>query len=181
MLAVAAVCFQALRITGKPTEHSAIGRIVVNKAAADLPATASKETPTETLESGELKLRTWERLRALHPEFKKADVNIRVTQTKGSSILNVVATGGEPKYTRLYLEALLDEFIGLRKEMEVPTDQEAIMQRPDPAVEIIPVLWVPLVFGALVGGMAGVILMLAIAITATLLFKKQEKVLPHPQ
>ncbi|CAN5903984.1 hypothetical protein BH11VER1_BH11VER1_34580 [soil metagenome] len=181
LLASVAVSVQASRVTARSTEYRTIGRIVAQRAPAELLAAASKQTPTETLESGELKLRTWERMRELHPELKKADVKILVTQIKGSSILNVSSTGSDPKYTRYYLEAFLDEFIGLRKEMGIPADQETIMQRPDPAVEIVPDLWVPLLFGGLIGGGLGVILMFAIAIAASRLVKKQDKVLPNPQ
>ncbi len=173
LLASVAVSVQASRVTARSTEYRTIGRIVVQRDSEDLPAAASKQTPTETLESAELKLRTWERLRALHPEFKKADVKILVTQIKGSSILNVSSTGSDPKYTRYYLEALLDEFIGLRKEMGVPADQESIMQRPDPAIEIVPDLWGLLLIWAMVGISIGVFLMLFIAFIATWLMGKR--------
>lgn len=183
LLAVAAVSIQALRITGKPSEYSAIGRILL-KAPPPPPLIDSVNygTQLEILESGEIRRRALERVRALHPGLKEIDVEIRVTQTKGSSILNVAATGSEPKYPRVFLEAVLDEYVVFAREMKTPPEEmPAILQRPDPAVEIVPDLWVPLIFGALLGGSVGVILMFAVAIAAALLSKTQDKALPYPQ
>lgn len=72
-------------------------------------------TIIETIESAEMLRKARERVHALHPELKDHDVDIRVAQTKGSAIFNILATGDDPKYTRIYLDALLDEFISFRQ------------------------------------------------------------------
>jgi hypothetical protein len=72
-------------------------------------------TIIETIESAEMQRKARERVHALHPELKDHDVDIRVAQTKGSAIFNVLATGDDPKYTQIYLNALLDEFIAFRQ------------------------------------------------------------------
>lgn len=128
LTAAIAVCVQALRITGKTTEYSAIGRVVAgmqinsggnqnDKVVNQMMPQDFYGTQMEILESGELRRRALERVRSLHPELKEIDVEIRVTQTKGSSILNVAAVGAEAKYTRVYLEGILDEYIAFGKEM----------------------------------------------------------------
>lgn len=129
LTAAIAVCFQALRITGKATQYYALGRIVAGvkvsvheggRGGETIENTMQQDfygTQIEILESGALRARALERIRSLHPELKEIDVEVRVTQTKGSAILNVAAVGEEPKYTRLYLDALLDEYIAFRKEM----------------------------------------------------------------
>lgn len=128
LTAAIAVCVQALRITGKTTEYSAIGRVVagmqINAGGSQSDKVVNQMMPQdfygtqmEILESGELRRRALERVRSLHPELKEIDVEIRVTQTKGSSILNVAAVGAEAKYTRVYLEGILDEYIAFGKEM----------------------------------------------------------------
>jgi len=71
-------------------------------------------TIIETLESAEMNRRALERVRALNPDLKESDVDIRVTQSKGSTMFNILANGTEPKYTRIFLDALLDEFIAFR-------------------------------------------------------------------
>lgn len=127
LTAAIAICFEALRITGKTTEYIAIGKIVaglqvkVGSRDGDVVTNAFAQdfygTQIETLESGALRNHALERVRSLHPELKEIEVEIRVTQTKGSSILNVAAVGEEAKYTRVYLDALLDEYIAFRKDM----------------------------------------------------------------
>lgn len=126
LTAAIAICFQALRITGKTTEYIAIGRIMAgmqvqlgdkgnvfeNRFLQDFYG-----TQIEMLESGRLRNNALGRVRSLHPELREIEVDIRVTQTKGSSILNVAAVGEEAKYTRVYLDAVLDEYIAMRKEM----------------------------------------------------------------
>lgn len=74
-------------------------------------------TIIETLESAEMKKRALARVHALHPDLKDSDVDIRVAQTKGSAIFNVFAVGGEPQFTRIFLDALLDEFIAFRQQI----------------------------------------------------------------
>ncbi len=129
LTAAIAVCFQALRITGKATEYVALGKIVAGlkvspgregpggEVVSNMMQAEFYGTQIEILEGGELRRRALERVRSLHPELKEIDVEVRVTQTKGSSILNVAAVGEEAKYTRVYLDSLLDEYIAFRKEM----------------------------------------------------------------
>lgn len=83
-------------------------------------------TIIETIESAEMLRKARERVRALNPELKDSDVDIRVTQTKGSAIFNILATGPEPKYTRIFLDALLDEFIGFRQSIREQTQGKVL-------------------------------------------------------
>ncbi|MBK8094389.1 MAG: hypothetical protein IPK32_21105 [Verrucomicrobiaceae bacterium] len=72
-------------------------------------------TIIETIESAEMQYKARERVHSLHPDLKDKDVAIEVRQTKGSAIFNILATGEDPKYTQIYLNALLDEFIAFRQ------------------------------------------------------------------
>ena len=125
-----AICFAALRITGKATQYIALGKVVAgvkvspggdNQSDSIVNTEIARSdfygTQIEILESGELKRRALERVRGLHPELKEVPVDIRVTQTKGSSILKIAALGDEQKYTRVYLDALLDDYMAFRQEM----------------------------------------------------------------
>ncbi|GEP44300.1 polysaccharide biosynthesis tyrosine autokinase [Brevifollis gellanilyticus] len=119
------VCVQALRITGQPDTHTSLaklvagGRIVTNEGAVNWQEqlTDFYGTIIETLESAEMKKRAMSRVHALHPDLKDSNVDIRVAQTKGSAIFNVFAIGSEPKFTKIFLDALLDEFIAARQQM----------------------------------------------------------------
>ncbi len=115
---------QALRITGRPQEFRSLAKLVAGgggNITEDIHMRWRESqmdfygTIIETIESAEMKRRALERVRALHPELKEYEVEIRVSQTKGSTIFNILATGAEPKYTNIYLDSLLDEFIAFRQ------------------------------------------------------------------
>lgn len=129
LFAALAISVMALRITGQPTQYVALGKVIAglkmsaasgrtsNPGAENTPPEVHCATQMEILSSGELRRRALERVRSLHPELKEIDVEIRVTRTKGTMILNVAAEGEEAKYTRAYLDSLLDEYIAFRKEL----------------------------------------------------------------
>lgn len=178
------VCFQALRITGKPQEFRSMAKIVSARGMLadkgdDAAALADHYgTIIETLESAEMKRRALERVRALHPELKETDVELRVVQAKGSAIFNILATGREPKYTRIYLDALLDEFMAFRSYMleklgkTEGSPDVAIQERASPASENVEDWTMPVLVGAIGGGVSGGFVGLLLA----LLFVRQASV-----
>lgn len=119
------VCIQALRITGQPDTHTSLaklvagGRIVASEGNVNWQEqlTDFYGTIIETLESAEMKKRAMARVHALHPDLKDSNIDIRVAQTKGSAIFNIFAIGSEPKFTKIFLDALLDEFIAFRQQI----------------------------------------------------------------
>jgi capsular polysaccharide biosynthesis protein len=120
--ACAGVSWSALHITGKPQVFRSLAKIVAGGpivASGDLQWREQLQdfygTIIETLESAEMIRKARERVHALHPDLKDSDVDIRVAQTKGSAIINILATGSEPKYTQIFLNALLDEFMAFRQ------------------------------------------------------------------
>lgn len=125
LTAAIAICGRALWVSGKDTVYNAHGRIVagmqVQLGEKSVMENRFMEdfygTQIEILESGRLRNNALDRVRGLHPDLKEINVDIRVTQTKGSSILNVLAQSKDQKYTSIYLNALLDEYIAMRKDM----------------------------------------------------------------
>lgn len=116
------VCVQALTITGKPQIFRSLAKLVAGGrmvANGDLQWQEQLQdfygTIIETIESAEMIRKARERVHALYPDLKDSDVDIRVAQTKGSAIFNILATGSEPKYTQILLNSLLDEFIAFRQ------------------------------------------------------------------
>ena len=110
------VSWMALRLTGKPPMFRSLAKVVVASRMTVQTDELDQKfdfygTIIETLESAELNRKAAERVHALHPDLKDSGVEIRVVQTKGSAIFNVLATGSEPKHTQIFLNALLDEFI----------------------------------------------------------------------
>jgi len=72
-------------------------------------------TITETLDSGEMKRRALERVRALNPNLQEKDVEIQAAQIPGSAMVRVEALSGSGKYAQVFLNALLDEFLAFRQ------------------------------------------------------------------
>ncbi len=118
------VCVGAMTITGKPTEYRSLAKLVAGgRMVADGNISWEEQrqdfygTIIETVESAEMKRRALDRVRALHPDIKDAEVDIRVAQTRGSAIFNVFAIGSERAYTKIFLDALLDEFVAFRSQI----------------------------------------------------------------
>ena len=129
------VTLQALRITGRPQEFRSLAKLVAGwQMAANQSITWREQqadfygTIIETIESAEMKRRAWERVKALNPDLKDSDVELRVAQTKGSAIFNILATGSDPKYTRIFLDALVDEFIAFRQSIREQAQGKVIQQ-----------------------------------------------------
>jgi|GEM_PF-2431625 len=72
-------------------------------------------TIVETIESAEMKRRALERVSALNPDLKDHDVEILALQHKASAIFSVQARCADGKYAKVFLDALLDEFIAFRQ------------------------------------------------------------------
>lgn len=118
----AGITLSALSITAKPQQFRSLAKLVAGRPMQDSSYLLWKEhlqdfygTIIETLESPEMLRKARERVHALNPDLKDADVSIVVRQTKGSAIFNILATGSEPRYTQIFLNALLDEFIAFRQ------------------------------------------------------------------
>jgi polysaccharide biosynthesis transport protein len=119
------VCFQALRITGKPIEYKSVAKLVAGGRIVDPSSPVMWQeqlqdfygTIIETIEDGSLRNRALGRMRTLYPDMKESEVEIQVVQNKGSAIFNVLATGRESEYTQKFLNSLIDEFIGQRAQV----------------------------------------------------------------
>ncbi len=92
-------------------------------------------TIIETLESAEMRRHALERVRALNPDLKEADVDIHVTQNKGSAIFNIAAIGTDPKFTRVFLDALLDEFRAFREQIREQQRNKALTAMAEDVVK----------------------------------------------
>lgn len=129
------VTLQAHRISSRPQEFRSLAKLVAGGQIVSNENIAWREqqedfygTIIETIESAEMKRRALERVRALNPNLKDCDVDIRVARTKGSAIFNILATGPEPKYTRIFLDALLDEFIAFRQSIREQAQGKVLQQ-----------------------------------------------------
>jgi beta-lactamase regulating signal transducer with metallopeptidase domain len=72
-------------------------------------------TIIETLESSEMKHRALGRVMVLNPDLAERDVEIHVAQIKDSTLFRVQTLSADGKYAKIFLDALLDEFIAFRQ------------------------------------------------------------------
>ncbi len=117
------VCVQALRITSKPQSYVSLAKLVAGgRMSMGGTGVGYQEylndfygTIIETLESHEMRKHALNRVRLLYPDLREADVEVRVSQNRGSAIFNVAVVGSEREYSQVFLNALLDEFKAFRE------------------------------------------------------------------
>jgi capsular exopolysaccharide synthesis family protein len=83
-------------------------------------------TQVALMKSGTVLNRAFERVRALKPDLTPTPVELQISVSPKTTIFNFVATGGEREYTRAYLEACMEEYINLKKEMRTSTSQTTL-------------------------------------------------------
>ena len=112
---------QALRLAKKPQEFRSVAKLVAGGQIGFNDNVHWREqqldfygTIIEILESPEMKRRAIERVTALHPDLKLSEVSIRVVRSKGTTLFNLLAAGPDPKDTKTFLDALIDEFFAFR-------------------------------------------------------------------
>lgn len=135
LTAAIGVCFQALSISNKPTQFISLARLVAGGRMMSAASAGPQYieylqdfygTIIETLESAEMKKHANERVRALYPDLKVSDVDVKVSQNKGSAIFNVAAIGTDIQYTRFFLDALLEEFRAFRDQIREQQRDKAL-------------------------------------------------------
>lgn len=172
--ATAGVCHSVLQITSQPSVFRSLAKIVAGGSlnANDLPPDYFT-TIIETLESAELNRKAQERVQALHPEHKHSPVDIRVVQSNGSAIFNILASGSEPKYTQIYLNALLDEFVIFRQSIREKANKDvlgvAVMERATSASEHTPDWKMPIILSGVGGAVFGLVIGALLSLFFTLL------------
>lgn len=161
--ATLSVCISAVRISWQPSVFRSLAKIVAGGSlnANDLPP-AYFGTIIETLESAELNRKSQERVHALHPEPKGSPVDIRVVRSTGSAVFNILATGSEPKYTQIFLNAVLDEFMIFRQSIREKANKDdldvTVIERATTASEHTPGWKMPIILGGVSGAIFGVVI-----------------------
>jgi hypothetical protein len=134
--AVVGVRVQSLRITSKPQRFISLAKVLAQPRgnakgdSGSYKATYIDDfygTTIETLEHTEMRRRALDRVRALHPDLKVIDVAISASRNKNSAVINIHAYGTEPKYTRIFLDALLDEFVAFRNQIREQQRSTAVI------------------------------------------------------
>ena len=93
-------------------------------------------TVMELVLSDEVRYRALERIEATHPDLFAVSVDLDVTRTRGSGILNLQVVGSEPDYTQVYLDAALDEFIYVLGEVSEGTADTEFKKATEELMEL---------------------------------------------
>jgi len=114
----------AWRVASQPLLYLSTARLVVSgKVALQENATYNEEisnffgTQIEWMRSSEIRHRAEERVMGLYPGLRPSPVALDATQFPHSSIFVLTATGPTPDYTQKFLNACIDEYISVRKEI----------------------------------------------------------------
>lgn len=83
-------------------------------------------TQAALMKSAKVLERAYERVRALKPDLLATNVTLSITVTPKTTIFNLQALGGEPRYTQAYLDACMEEYIALKTEMRATTSDTAL-------------------------------------------------------
>lgn len=137
LIAILAVILSVLATTKMEfTQKKPIYQSVAKLVAGGLNTTAAASwreqnqdfygTIIETIESAEMKRRALERVKALNPNLKNHDVEIMASQHKASAIFSIQARCADGKYAKVFLDALLDEFIAFRQSIREQTQGKVL-------------------------------------------------------
>ena len=74
-------------------------------------------TQGELMKDEAIRIRAEAYVRTTSPETPVSDVSLKVEPISQTSIFSLTATGVEPRYTQLFLDAIVHEFIQTRREM----------------------------------------------------------------
>lgn len=124
LLVSGGLCLQAWKTSKLPDEYQSMARIVVTGQIALKENVHYREemanfygTQAQILNSGELKRRVKERVKVLHPGLRPSAVHLTIERQKRSSVFDLESQSRDARYARVYLDALLDEYINFRREM----------------------------------------------------------------
>lgn len=95
------------------------GQFQIEGAARVAETDNSLGTQFALLLSDRVAQRARSKIQTQHPDWIAVRVNVDVAQTPRTSFLLLRASGGEPLYTQAFLDAVMQEYMALKKEMRV--------------------------------------------------------------
>ena len=115
---------QWLLLWHAPPDYQSVGRMIVNVRLSIPNANGYSEelnnffgTQVALMQSDSVVNRVLLRLQSEKPDLNSSPVKLQVNLSPKTSIFNLQAVGGEPHYTQAYLQAVMEEYINLKKEL----------------------------------------------------------------
>ena len=116
-----------------PSRFVSVGRMIVNiKLSIPEGSVYTEElsnflgTQAALMQSGVVFNRAMTRLSALKPEQTPSPVELKVSVSPKTTIFVMRATGEDPEYTRVFLQACMEEYIKLKREMRTQTSDTTL-------------------------------------------------------
>lgn len=118
------VCLLLLASSAFAEDWYSLAKLIVGGAdlkpkledGSDLPADFYT-TNLAILQSAALRTSALERARLTKPDVKETEVALRVVWEKDTRLFSFASKGVEPQFTRVFLDAVLDEFLAFRAQM----------------------------------------------------------------
>ncbi len=137
------LCAGAFYVANQPPAYKTSARMMVS-GTISLPegAVYSEElgnfygTQAELMQSQEIRQRAAARVQALRPELKPSPVELSVAQQRGTSFFILTLVGDEPEYSEAFLNACMEEYIQLKREMRSETSDTALTAISDELVRL---------------------------------------------
>lgn len=130
---MAGVAYQAYREMNRVPLFVSSGRLIISGRIALPEGSVYREelsnffgTQITLMLSPRVQERARQQVAALHPEVRPGAVNLRAYQQPEASIFIAQAEGTEPRYTQLFLDAAMEEYINFRKEMRTQTSESTL-------------------------------------------------------
>lgn len=118
------LCGAAWYVSQLPPSYRSVGRLMVaGQIRINEGAMYTEEmvnffgTQIELMQSGEVKNRAHARVHGLRPDLAREEVVLEVGQMPKASLFFMRATGASPLYTQAYLDAAMEEYMLMKKEM----------------------------------------------------------------
>lgn len=122
--ALVAMAIHLIVVWNSPPAYASQGRMIVNvRIQVQTGASYIEElsnflgTQVALMQSDTVLNRAAERVHASRPDLVPVPVKVTVGVRPKTTIFNLRAVGSDPEYVRAYLDAVMEEFINLKKEM----------------------------------------------------------------
>ncbi|HWV99150.1 MAG TPA: polysaccharide biosynthesis tyrosine autokinase [Candidatus Acidoferrum sp.] len=127
----------------QPSSFVSLGRMIVSiKLAIPEGSVYNEElsnflgTQAALMQSGVVVNRAHARVLAQHPSLTNQPVALKVTVSPKTSIFVLEATGADPQYSQAFLQACMEEYINLKKEMRAQTSDTTVAGLTEEALRL---------------------------------------------
>lgn len=131
--AMAGAIIKIVLLWNAPPSYVSVGRMIVSMKLAIQPASLYSEelsnflgTQAALMQCGVVVNRAHERVSAQKPEIGRHAVALNVSVLPKTTIFVLQATGRDRDYTQAFLQACMDEYIALKKEMRSQTSDTTV-------------------------------------------------------